>query len=209
MSFSPSCSSSRPAGGGSSIEARNGFRECQSSPRPKGEPLTRLVVVVASVTLLNCDAVPTPSSTGSLTASEASASKGAEKDEDCGSQRLATVQLGEALAHVRAARIFASREQRLALAHLEGAIVSQIEAEPDSNFRGAAWLQVDAKVIENDATRALQRIQRREERWLGRGIDAQVVAASAASREQEYDSHMNAVVRAVDPRAPHAPRELA
>lgn len=124
-------------------------------------------------------------------------------DVDCGSQQFATVSLGEALAHVRAARVFATeRGQRVALAKLEPMLVKQIEAEPDSNFRGAAWLQAETPVMQASAAAELQQIERMSDRWSGRGIDAQVEERSQRRRHERYTAHLESAVKAVDPRSP-------
>lgn len=119
---------------------------------------------------------------------------------DCGSQKSATVALGDALGHVRQARLFAeTAARRLALARLEAALVERIQAEPDSNFRGAAWLQAEGEYVLKFAESERDRI----EQWT---LRAPTVAQQRQSRDEEYTreyrSHMSTAVKLLDPRSP-------
>jgi hypothetical protein len=80
----------------------------------------------------------------------------------CGSQRFATVAMGEAVDRLRGARVFAETpERRRALASLEANMVEIIQSEPDSNFRGAAWGQADKAVWVKDAEDDRRRFEER------------------------------------------------
>lgn len=123
-------------------------------------------------------------------------------DGDCGSQRFATLAVGDALGQVRAARIFAEAPaRRTALARLEAALVELLQSEPDSVVRGGAWLMADDTTARVVAVEELSRIDaavtkvadnRTAERW----------------REDEmtnaYRQRLGEVVKLVDPRSPKA-----
>ena len=124
----------------------------------------------------------------------------ATKRDSCGSQQFATVALGEALARVRASRLFAtSAAQRKALAELEILMIDQLDAEPDSIFRGAAWLQVDHGVYLKSAEDYLD--------WI-KGIADRAPSEtqrSAYLRDQMarlYREELETVLKLVDPRTP-------
>jgi hypothetical protein len=118
----------------------------------------------------------------------------------CSSQRFATVAAGDALQHLRAARVYAETgERRTALAELEVLLVDLIDSEPDSVFRVAAWSLAD----EGSLVLAAER-----DRWQ---IDAR--AAGAPTRElgetflrhrlDEAHRHLlGETVKLLDPRAP-------
>jgi len=118
----------------------------------------------------------------------------------CGSQRFATVALGDALGHVRAARVYADAPaRRKALAELDVLLVEQIQAEPDSNFRHAAWGLADQK---SRIERAVETRQRAET-FSQRAPTAELEASALEQRlSQEYRGHLEEVVKLVDPRSP-------
>lgn len=119
-------------------------------------------------------------------------------DSGCGSRGLATGALGVALAHVRAARLFATdQDQRLALAKLEPMIVRQIEAEPDSNVRRAAWLEAELPGVHKTAVADLNGIK---------SLRAPVHIHDA--RRERYTEYLQRVVGSVNPRfTPRCVRE--
>lgn len=113
---------------------------------------------------------------------------------------LATIALGDALDQVRAARVFADDSQRRqALAELEILLVHEIESEPDSSIRKAAWFVGD---VEGRVRRAQERRERMEH-------DAQELTATTRVKvlqqlfTQEYRFHLRGVLLVVDdPRSP-------
>jgi hypothetical protein len=124
----------------------------------------------------------------------------AAPDTACGSQKFATVALGDALDQVRAARVFADLPaRRQALADLEALMVAEIQAEPDSTFRKAAWNLVDLSVAQKFAGQERQRI----ESFL---LRAPTDSLERAYREQNFTSRyrdrMAAALKLVDPRSP-------
>jgi hypothetical protein len=121
-------------------------------------------------------------------------------DSACGSQKFATVALGDALDQVRAARVFADLPaRRQALADLEALMVAEIQAEPDSNFRKAAWNLVDVGAAKKSAEAELQRIERR---LMNAPTDSLEKAYREKNLTSSYRDRMAGVVKLVDPRSP-------
>lgn len=122
----------------------------------------------------------------------------------CGSQRLATVALGDALAHVRAARTFADDKPQLAaLARLEARLVQQIETEPDSLYRATAWGEAERAGLRDAADSERSRIDNRALTLLSRGAsEEQIDRQERELHLLRYRDHMKSAVKSLDPRAP-------
>lgn len=125
---------------------------------------------------------------------------GPSVQDTCDRHRFATVALGDALSHVRAARIFADESsRRQALAELEILLINQIQAEADSNYRNAAWLGADDSLPVEAARRTREDEEGRAD---GAPTDALRRERLQARFTYWYRYHLEHVLKLVDPRSP-------
>lgn len=85
------------------------------------------------------------------------------------------------------------------MAELESLMIAELEAEPDSIFRGAAWIQAENASRVNFAEQNLRRIDRMIE-----GARSESIAQSVRSDRlaRAYRDELGEVVKLVDPRTP-------
>jgi hypothetical protein len=125
----------------------------------------------------------------------------AEAPSGCDTQGIATIGLGRAISHLRAARAFADTPARLeALDALEARMAAQIDADPDSSARGAAWLSAEASGAIFIAATELAEIDR-----VAHVVDSTGAGdydtQRAALRAETYRRYMSQVANEIDPEA--------
>ena len=103
--------------------------------------------------------------------------------EICASDAAGTKRLGDAIASVRIARLFATRDaQRLALAKLEPLLIRQLQLEPDSVTKAIAWMSASDTSRKQTANEEILEI-------VNRTLQMQKRYGAKSVREFEIDSY--------------------